>query len=124
MTALSSATQGVQAGQIRLEQLAWPLSLMDKTLGGVLSGKPATFSWQELLQGKQLPAKQLRHFIGVQPTLDFAALQPGQRAEQGIRRAVIRICKNKFGATVELTGQVPMHDRNFRSSDTARCATR
>ena len=86
MTALSSAVQGVRAGQIKLEQLAWPLSLTDQTLGDVLSGKPAKFSWQELLQGKPLPAKQLRHFIGVQPTLDFAALQPGQKAEQGIRR--------------------------------------
>ncbi len=114
MTALSSAIQGVQAGQIKLEQLAWPLSLMDQTLGDVLSGKPAKFSWQELLQGKPLPAKQLRHFIGVQPTLDFAALQPGQRAEQGIRRAAADLdLQNKFGATVELTGQVPMHDDQF-----------
>ena len=65
MTALSFAIRGVQAGQIKLEQLAWPLSLADRTLGDVLSGRPATFSWQELLQGHPLPAKQLRHFIGV-----------------------------------------------------------
>jgi hopanoid biosynthesis associated RND transporter like protein HpnN len=114
MTGLSFAVQGVQAGQMQLEQLAWPLSLTAQTLADVLSGKPATFSWQELLQGQPPPAKQLRHFIGVQPTLDFAALQPGQKAEGGIRRAAADLdLQNKFGATVELTGQVPMHDEQF-----------
>jgi len=114
MTALSSAVQSVQADQIKLEQLAWPLSLTDQTLGDVLSGKPAKFSWQELLQGKPLPAKQLRHFIGVEPTLDFAALQPGQKAEQGIRRTAADLdLQNKFGAKVGLTGQVPMQDDQF-----------
>jgi hypothetical protein len=59
MTALSFAAEGVRAGRVRLEQLAWPLSLADRTLSNVLSGKPATFSWQELLQSQPPPAKQL-----------------------------------------------------------------
>src|SRR5260370_9897603 len=65
MTALSFATRSVEAGRIKLEQLASPLSLAGRTLSDVLSGKPATFSWQELLQGQPPPAKQLRHFIGI-----------------------------------------------------------
>src|SRR3981189_2059720 len=114
MKTLSIAAQGVQAGQIKLEQLAWPLSLADQPFGHVLSGKPATFSWQQLLQGQPPPAKQLRHFIGVQPTLDFAELQPGRKAEEGIRRAAADLSlQNTFGATVELTGQVPMNDDQF-----------
>jgi uncharacterized protein len=114
MTALSFAAEGVRGGRIKLEQLAWPLSLADRTLGDVLSGKPATFSWRELLQGQPLPSKQLRHLIGVQPTLDFAALQPGRKAEEGIRRVAAELdLQNKFGATVELTGQVPMNDDQF-----------
>jgi uncharacterized protein len=52
MTALSFAAEGIRGGRIRLEQLAWPLSLADRTLSDVLSRKPATFSWQELLQGQ------------------------------------------------------------------------
>ena len=83
MTALSSAAEGVRAGRIKLEQLAWPLSLADQTLSDVLSDRPATFSWQELLQGQPLPARQLRHFIAVQPKLDFAELQPGRKAQRG-----------------------------------------
>jgi hopanoid biosynthesis associated RND transporter like protein HpnN len=114
MTALSSAGEAVEAGRIKLEQLAWPLSLADRTLSDVLSGKPAAFSWQELLQGEPPPEKQLRHFIGVQPTLDFAELQPGRKAGDGIRRAAADLdLQHKYGATVELTGQVPMNDDQF-----------
>lgn len=114
MTALSFAAEGIRGGRIRLEQLAWPLSLADRTLSDVLSHKPATFSWQELLQGQPPPAKQLRHLIGVQPTLDFAELQPGRKAEEGIRRATADLdLHNKFGATVDLTGEVPMNDDQF-----------
>jgi hypothetical protein len=111
---LSLATAGVKGGEIRLEQLAWPLSLADRTLSNVLSGRPATFSWQELLQGQPLPDKQRRHFLEVQPTLDFSALQPGLGAEEELRRVAADLhLQNKFGATVELTGQVPMNDEQF-----------
>jgi hopanoid biosynthesis associated RND transporter like protein HpnN len=114
MTALSFAARGTQAGQIRLEQLAWPLSLADQTLSDVLSGKPASFSWQELLQGHPLPANQLRHFVETEPKLDFAELQPGRKAEDGIHRAAADLdLQSKFGATVDLTGQVPMNDDQF-----------
>lgn len=111
---LSFATAGVGGGAIRLEQLAWPLSLADRTLSDVLSGRPATFSWQELLEGQPLPDKQRRHFLEVQPTLDFSALQPGHRAEERLRRAAADLhLRAKFGAAVALTGQVPMNDERF-----------
>jgi hypothetical protein len=111
---LSFATAGVRSGEIGLDQLAWPLSLVDRTLSDVLSGKPATFSWQELLQGHPMPDGQLRHFVEVQPTLDFSALQPGHKAEQGLRRAAADLhLQDKFVATVDLTGQVPLNDEQF-----------
>jgi hopanoid biosynthesis associated RND transporter like protein HpnN len=114
MKTLSFAAQGVQAGKITLDQLAWPLSLADRALNDVLSGKPATFSWQELLQGHALPANQLRHFIEIQPALDFSQLQPGHAATEGIRHAAADLdLKNKLGASVDLTGQVPMNDDQF-----------
>jgi uncharacterized protein len=114
MKALSLATEGVQTGNIKLDQLAWPLTLADRTLSDVLTGKPATFSWQELLQGHPLANRQLRHFIEIQPTLNFATLQPGREATNGIRRAAADLdLKHKLGATVDLTGQVPMNDDQF-----------
>jgi uncharacterized protein len=113
-TALSSAADGIRAGRITLDQLAWPLSLADRTLSQALSGKPATFSWQELLEQQPPPARRLRHLIGVQPKLDFSELQPGHKAEVGIRHAAADLdLQNKFGATVDLTGEVPMNDDQF-----------
>ncbi len=114
MKTLSLAAEGVRAGKIKLEQLAWPLSLAERTLSDVLSNRPATFSWQELLQGRKLPADQLRHFIEVQPTLDFSQLQPGHKATEAIHRAVADLgLTGKYGARVDLTGQVPMNDDQF-----------
>jgi uncharacterized protein len=114
MNALSLATEGVKTGNIKLDQLAWPLALADRTLRNVLAGQPATFSWQELLQGHALPAQQLRHFLEIQPTLDFAALQPGREATDAIHSTAADLdLKSKLGATVDLTGQVPMNDDQF-----------
>jgi uncharacterized protein len=114
MTALSLAVDGVHRGKIKLEQLSWPLSLTDRTLSDVLAGKPTTFSWQTLLQGHPPPANQLRHFIEAEPVLDYTQLQPGLKAQEGIRRAAAELdLQNKFGATIGLTGQVPMNDDQF-----------
>ena len=114
MNTLSFASAGVKGGQIGLEQLAWPLSLADRTLSDVLAGRPATFCWQALLQGHPLPGKQLRHFVEVQPVLDFSALQPGHKAEEGLRRVAADLhLQDNFSATVDLTGQVPMNDERF-----------
>src|SRR5258707_5496181 len=111
---MATRSFAAEAGRVKLEQLAWPPALADRTLSDVLAGKPATFSWQELLQGQPPPTKQLRRLIGVQPTLDFAALQPGRKAEDGIRRAAADLdLQNNFGATIALTGEVPMNDDQF-----------
>ncbi|XUJ36920.1 hypothetical protein ACQ5SK_21870 [Bradyrhizobium japonicum] len=114
MKVLVSTTEGVQAGEIKLEQMAWPLSLAKQTLIDVLSGKPAFFSWQELLQGHTLPASQLRHFVEIAPKLNFSALQPGLAAEKGINKAAADLNLNsRLGANLSLTGQVPMNDEQF-----------
>ena len=114
MKALSFAADGVQGGEIKLDQLAWPLSLAGKTLHDVLAGKPATFSWQALVQGAPPQAGQLRHFIEVQPVLDYSALQPGRKATNAIQRTAADLqLAEKFGATVQLTGAVPMNDDQF-----------
>jgi uncharacterized protein len=114
MKALSFAAQGVAGGQVEIDQLAWPLALAETTLNEVLSGNPATFSWRELVQGKQVQSRQLRHFIEIDPLLDFGALQPGAKATAGVRQAAADLdIGDKFGAKVDLTGQVPMNDDQF-----------
>jgi uncharacterized protein len=114
MKSLSFAAELVQSGKIKLDQLVWPLTLAEHTLNDVVSNRPASFSWQELLQGHSLPASQLRHFIEVAPRLDFKALQPGTAATAGIHRVTSDLnLQGRLGATVELTGQVPMNDDQF-----------
>lgn len=114
MTMLSRLSGLVQSGGLKLDQLAWPLSLAENTLNDIFQGKRAAFSWQALLEGHPLPADRLRRFIQVSPALDFSALEPGQKATQAIRRAAADLgLKDRFGVTVELTGQVPMNDEQF-----------
>jgi uncharacterized protein len=114
MNALSFVTGGVQGGDVKLDQLVWPLSIADKTLSDVLSGKPATFSWDELIQGSASPASRLHHFIEVEPVLDFEALQPGGKATYAVRRSAADLkLGEKFGAKVALTGPVPLNDDQF-----------
>jgi hypothetical protein len=114
MKALSFTAQGVGSGQVNIDQLAWPLSLADKTLSEVLSGNAATFSWQELINGAAAQSRQLRHFIEINPVLDFGALQPGAKATAAVRKAASDLdISGKFGAKVDLTGEVPMNDDQF-----------
>ena len=114
MQALSLAARGVQGGEIKIDELVWPLSLASGTLKDVLAGKPAAFSWQELVQGSRPQIRQLRHFITLQPVLDFAALEPGRKATDEILRSADRLkLAEMFGAKVELTGSVPMNDEQF-----------
>jgi hopanoid biosynthesis associated RND transporter like protein HpnN len=114
MNVLSLSASQVRHGRLKLEQLNWPLRLATETLNNVLSGKPAAFSWKELLQGHHSPAEGRRHFLEVEPHLDFTKLQPGSAADQGIHQAAAQLdLQQKFGATVSLTGQVPMDDQQF-----------
>ena len=111
---LSFVAKGVQAGRVQLEQLAWPLSLAERTLDEVLSGRTSQFSWHELLSGRPLQSGSLHHFIEVQPSLDFSALQPGHPATEGIRRTAADLkLGDRYGAKVALTGPVPMNDDQF-----------
>jgi hypothetical protein len=114
MKTFASAANGVRAGQLKLEQLSWPLSLAEASLKKIMSGKTTVFSWQELVSGAPLAPAQLRHFIELDPKLNFSTLKPGQKATEGVHRAAgeLNLLQN-FGASVELTGKVPMNDDQF-----------
>jgi hopanoid biosynthesis associated RND transporter like protein HpnN len=114
MRVLSFAANEARNGRIKLEQLNWPLSLANETLNEALSGKPASFSWKELLQGHHSSAEGRRHFLEIEPTLDFNKLQPGLAAEQGIQHAASQLnLKQNLDFTLRLTGRVPMDDQQF-----------
>jgi len=112
--ALSLVFIGVENKMTTLDGLAHPLSLGAATIEEVLAGHPATFSWQELISGKQPAAADLRRFIEVHPALDYSALEPGKRSSDAIRKAANDLdLASKYQARVRLTGSVPMADEEF-----------
>ena len=85
MDAIQLGLMGIQAGQLKLDDAERPMTLLSETVEDVLAGKPASFSWRVLLQGRPAKESELRRFIEVKPVLDFSALEPGHRATSAIR---------------------------------------
>jgi hopanoid biosynthesis associated RND transporter like protein HpnN len=114
MDGLSFGTMGVRGGQLKLEDIARPLNLLGDTLDEVLAARPAAFSWHVLMQGKPADMRELRRFITVHPVLDYSALEPGKKASDVIRQtaAELRLAED-YGATVRLTGPIPLSDEEF-----------
>ncbi|MGA8559456.1 MAG: MMPL family transporter, partial [Pseudolabrys sp.] len=105
---------GVQNQMVTLDALTRPLSMASTTLENVLSGRPASFSWQAMVSGHQPAQSDLRRLIEVRPVLDFSALQPGQASSNAIRQAASDLqLAQKYQARVRLTGSVPMADEEF-----------
>ena len=109
---LEDVLLGLQRNRLKLDDLDRPLNQVSDTLDNVLAGRPASFSWRVLMQGKPAAANDLRGFIEVHPALDFSALQPGLRASETIRRIAADILP-KYQASLRLTGVVTMNDEQF-----------
>jgi hopanoid biosynthesis associated RND transporter like protein HpnN len=112
MQALSLAAEGVSRGEAKLDDLARPLATLTETLQRVIGGNPTPLSWQSLIGGRAPSTRESRHFILVQPVLDFDALQPGARATEAIRSAESGLSLGR-SARIRLTGPVPLADEEF-----------
>ncbi|MBI3702362.1 MAG: MMPL family transporter, partial [Rhizobiales bacterium] len=111
---LSLTFIGIQNRMTTLDALARPLSMAATTVEDVLAGRPAVFSWLELLTGKHPESNDLRRFIEVRPVLDYSALEPGRRSSNAIRQAAAELdLASKYRARIRLTGSVPMADEEF-----------
>jgi len=114
--ALSFAAAGVEHKQIALSDLARPLTLGADTLAEVLAGRPASFSWRVLMQGRPATPEELRRFIQADPKLNFAALEPGRAATDAIRQTAADLqLASDFDARIRMTGEVPINDEEYAS---------
>jgi uncharacterized protein len=105
---------GVQGGQITLDNMAWPMTLAADTIEKAIAGKPANFSWYELVQGHAPASGDLVRFLEIRATLDYSELEPGKRATDAIRKAAADLdLAGKYQAQLRLTGPVPMADEEF-----------
>jgi uncharacterized protein len=113
---LSQSLEGVRLGKAKLDQLKPAFAAIADALEAQANGKTAAFSWRMLISGRAPKPSELRHFVNIQPVLDFSDLQPGAKAT-----AVIRDAASRLGLTpdkdvkVRLTGSVALSDEEFAS---------
>jgi hopanoid biosynthesis associated RND transporter like protein HpnN len=114
LSALSLGLMGVQYGQIKLDDLARPITMAADTATEALTGRPARFSWHVLASGSPATAQELLRFIEVEPVLDFSTLEPGRAVTDAIAQTARDLqLSTKEQARVRLTGLVPINDDSF-----------
>jgi hypothetical protein len=105
---------GVQGGRITLDAMGPTMTQAADTIEKVNAGKPATFSWLDLVQNHASKPSDLLRFINIRAALDYSALEPGLRATNAIREAAKELdFAGKYQARLRLTGAVPLEDEEF-----------
>jgi hopanoid biosynthesis associated RND transporter like protein HpnN len=104
----------LQTGQITLAGMAPLLAGSADTVDAVLAGRPAALSWQKLVRAGGQDVEP--GLVEVRPVLDFSQLLPGAPSSAAIRAAALDLhLPERYGATVALTGPVPLADDEFAS---------
>ncbi|RKP46560.1 MMPL family transporter [Pararobbsia silviterrae] len=99
-------------GQVQLGDMSKLLGTSADTIDAVLAGRPAAMSWRALVD----PDTKARSFVEVQPVLDFSALEAGAASSDRIRATAEALhLKERYGASVNLTGPRPLADEEFGS---------
>ena len=113
-TALNYGLIGARMNRYPLDDLAGTLNMVSDTFDGVLAGRPASFSWRAMLEGRPPTPSERRRLIDIRPVLDFTALTPGKAATDAIRQAAADLSfASQYGARVRLTGPVPIADEEY-----------
>ena len=116
MSTLSTALQGVGSGEATLGDLNRPIAALADTLDNLRAGRPAYFSWRNLIAGKPAGPRESRHVILATPVLDFSRLQAGADPSAYVRAAARSLRFDPVhGVRVRLTGSAPLEDEEFGS---------
>jgi hopanoid biosynthesis associated RND transporter like protein HpnN len=111
---LSFILLGVNSGEAKLQDIEPQMTALAGTFEKVAAGQPAFYSWRTLVIGTAPALHDTRRIILVQPALNYAELQPGQRASEAIRAAARSLGLDPaHGVVVRLTGPVPLADEEF-----------
>ncbi len=111
-TALNYGLVGARMNHYTLDDFAGTMNMVSDTLDEAIAGKPASFSWRAMLNGRPSTTSERRRFIEIRPVLDFAALMPGKAATDAIRSAAADLA-TQYGARVRLTGPVAIADEEY-----------
>jgi hopanoid biosynthesis associated RND transporter like protein HpnN len=113
---LDLLAQGALHGDIPSASLDGPFNAIADATEAAVAGRYAPLSWQTLLSGRNADPRELRHFILVQPILDFEALAPGARASLVIRAQARSLgLTPERGVRVRITGEVALSDEQLAS---------
>ncbi len=113
---LSTALQGVTSGNAALGDLSRPIQSLAGAMDQIRAGRPAWFSWRNLISGKAADPRTLRRIVLASPVLDYAKLQPGAGPSDFVRQTAASLGLNPAnGVTVRLTGATPLQDDEFGS---------
>jgi hopanoid biosynthesis associated RND transporter like protein HpnN len=111
---LSLTLQGVKRDDASLPDLRTAIRMLADALQGVAADRPSLFSWSTLIAGVESDKRELRHILLVNPSLDFAQLQPGKLPVETIRTvAKLLQLDEAHGVRVRLTGPIPLQDEEF-----------
>ena len=114
--ALDTMLMGVARGQATLDRLEPATAKLADALEAQAAGKPAFFSWQQLLGGQGTLAAPTRRLVMIHPVLNYGDLTPGVDSSDAIRAAAGALHLDPaHGVTVRLTGTVPLSDEEFAS---------
>ncbi len=113
MSAITLTLRGVQGRRITLDSLAPQFNSISAAIENSIAGRPAWFSWRELLSAQPSMRRETRQFIDIEPILDFNSLEPGENSTSAIRQTASDLGLPKDGVTVRLTGPVPIADEEF-----------
>ena len=114
MDAFALPLRGVRLRRVSLDSLAPQFNALAAPIETTLAGRPAYFSWRELLSGQPPSGRETRQFVEIDPVLDFNALEPGAHATDAIHRAAYGLKLKEQGVTVRLTGSIPNRRRRVR----------
>jgi hypothetical protein len=116
MDSMSTALLGVEAGQGSLEQVAGPFRQFTAVFSRILSGHPGFMSWQGMLAAHEPARAEKLRLLQVQGKVNYAALEPGLKASNLIRRTARELqLTPENGVNIRLTGPVPLADEEFAS---------
>ncbi|MGJ7917804.1 MMPL family transporter [Massilia sp. LXY-6] len=104
----------LQTGQLALPGMAPLLARSADAVEGVLAGRQAALSWQDLVEAS--PPANAFSLVEIRPVLDFKELMPGAAAADAIRASAHKLrLAQRYQASVALTGPIPLSDDEFSS---------
>src|SRR5262249_29410704 len=113
-TVLNYGLIGARTNHYTLDNLSLTLNMVSDTLDEAIAGRPASFPWRAMLNGRPPTPDERRRFVEIRPVLDYAALMPGEVATDAIRQAAAAFdIGAQYGAPLRLTGPVAIADEEY-----------